>query len=343
MSTSWEPDVLGPGFEQRTLPLLDDEEGSVVATLVRHVPADDPGALPGTPTAPSWTMLYLHGWNDYFHQRELARHVAAAGGALRALDLRKYGRSLREWQKPGYTDSLSVYDEDIHAALAVLREESGLGTDLVMMGHSTGGLTAALWAHRHPGALRGLVLNSPWLETQGSAIIRSLGAPVIDALARRVPTSTLPVQDLGFYYRTLSGWKDEDGERPEGTAGDPYYDGWDLDPSWRRLPSMAIRPGWLRAVLAGHAQVMEGLEITCPILVLTSTRSVIEPRWAPEMRAADSVLDVKGMARRAVGLGQLVTLAKFEGAVHDVLLSPAPVRARAYAEMRRWLGAYVTR
>lgn len=342
MTSIWEPDILGPGFESRTLPLLDDEEGEVVATLVRHVPADDPWALPSTPSAPAWTMLYLHGWNDYFHQRELARQVSAAGGAFRALDLRKYGRSLREWQLPGYVDAISTYDEDIHAALAVIRAESPAG-DLVLMGHSTGGLTAALWAHRHPGALRALVLNSPWLDTQGSAIVRSLGAPVVEALARRVPTSALPVQDLGFYYRVLSGWTDDDGDRPAGTEGDPYYDGWDLNPQWRRFPTMAIRPGWLRAVLAGHAQVSEGLEVTCPTLVMTSTRSTVQPKWVPEMRSSDTVLDVAGIARRAVGLGQLVTVARFEGAIHDVLLSPAPVRVRAYAELRRWLGAYVAR
>ena len=43
------PDVLGPGFEARTLELLPDEEDDgAVATLVRHVPVSDPAALPET-------------------------------------------------------------------------------------------------------------------------------------------------------------------------------------------------------------------------------------------------------------------------------------------------------
>lgn len=343
MSTHWEPDILGAGFEARTLPLLDDDEGAVVATLVRHRPADDPEALPGTPSAPSFTMLYIHGWNDYFHQRELAREVAANGGAFYALDLRKYGRSLRDRQFPGYVTRLSTYDEDIHAALDVIREECGMGMDLVMMGHSTGGLTATLWAHRHPGALRALILNAPWLEMQGSVVLRSVGAPVVDTLARRLPTSPLPVSDPGNYYRTLHGWTEEDGERPAGTEGDPFYDGWNTDPRWRTWPSMPIRPGWLSAILAGHAQVAAGLAITCPILVMTSTRTIISAKWTPELRTVDTVLDVGQIAHRATRLGQLVTIATFEGAIHDVLLSPAPVRARAYAEMRRWMGAYVRR
>jgi len=48
---AWGPDFLGPGFEARTLELLpDDEDDGAVATLVRHLPALDPGAPPGTPT-----------------------------------------------------------------------------------------------------------------------------------------------------------------------------------------------------------------------------------------------------------------------------------------------------
>ena len=51
---AWGPDFLGPGFEARTLELLpDDEDDGAVATLVRHLPALDPGALPGTPTTPT--------------------------------------------------------------------------------------------------------------------------------------------------------------------------------------------------------------------------------------------------------------------------------------------------
>lgn len=111
---AWGPDVLGPGFEARTLELLPDEEDDgAVATLVRHVPASDPAALPGTPTTPTFALLYLHGWNDYFFQTELARQISRLGGAFYALDLRRYGRSLREGQMPGWITSLTDYDEEI--------------------------------------------------------------------------------------------------------------------------------------------------------------------------------------------------------------------------------------
>ena len=62
---TWGPDFLGPGFETRTLELLpDDEDDGAVATLVRHLPALDPGALPGTPTTPTFIYLYLHGMSS---------------------------------------------------------------------------------------------------------------------------------------------------------------------------------------------------------------------------------------------------------------------------------------
>ncbi|WP_423243312.1 hypothetical protein [Actinomyces lilanjuaniae] len=99
---TWARDILGPGFQARTLELAPDtEDDGAVATLVRHVPAEDPHALPGTPTAPVFAYLYLHGWNDYFFQTHLAREVSALGGAFYALDLRRYGRSWREGRCTG--------------------------------------------------------------------------------------------------------------------------------------------------------------------------------------------------------------------------------------------------
>ncbi|MFD1716394.1 alpha/beta hydrolase [Georgenia deserti] len=337
----WSPDVLGAGFEARTLPLLDDDEGEVGATLVRHRPADDPDAFPGTPSSTTFTVLYLHGWNDYFYHRDVARRWSQLGGAFYALDLRKYGRSLREHQTRGYTESLSTYDEDIHEALKVIRREQGVGTDLVLMGHSTGGLTAALWAHRHPGALRALVLNAPWLELQGSLLLRGV-APLIGRLGRLQPKAVLPTADPGFYQRTLLGWTDDDGPVPEGEEDDPFVLGWEPNPAWR-VVGAPIRAGWLSAILEGHARVAGGLDIACPVLVMSSGRSIISPRWSPEMREVDSVLDVDQIRRRALQLGPLVTLVRLDGAIHDVMLSRYAVRRRAHAELARWARTYVLR
>lgn len=337
---SWQPDVLGQGFVARTLELLDDDFGPAHATLVRHDPADDPYADPATPTRPQFAVLALHGWNDYTHSRELARQVSRLGGAFYGLDLRRYGRSIRDEELYGYVDSLTVYDEEIGAALRVIRAEQGYSTGVVMMGHSTGGLTASLWAHRNPGAIRALILNAPWLETVGSAMVRTLGRPLVERIAKRDPTVALPLPEISMYHRILTGWTDEDGERPEDSDGDPFYDGWQLNPEWRK-PAVPIRAGWLNAVVEGHTQVAEGLEISCPVLVLMSSKSLTLARWEPEMRSADTVLDVDLMAERAIHLGFHVTVVRIEDAIHDVFLSRHSARTAALREIERFAHGYI--
>lgn len=57
---------------------------------------------------------------------------------------------------------------------------------------------------------------------------------------------------------------------------------------------------------------------------------------------ADTVLDVTHMARWAPGLGRHVTVVRFEGGLHDLMLSAEHVRAEVFSELDRWLGAYVS-
>ncbi|MDU5163387.1 MAG: alpha/beta hydrolase [Actinomyces sp.] len=109
----WRTDILGEGYESRTIELIDDAEGPCVATLVRARP----------PASARMTVLYLHGRNDYFFQTEMAQRLSDAGAAFYALDMRKYGRSLRPHQTIGYTDDLSVYDEEIGEAIEIIRSE----------------------------------------------------------------------------------------------------------------------------------------------------------------------------------------------------------------------------
>ena len=56
-------------------------------------------------------MLYLHGWNDYFFQTHLADYLTELGLDFYALDLRRYGRSLRRGQLRGFITDLDDYGE----------------------------------------------------------------------------------------------------------------------------------------------------------------------------------------------------------------------------------------
>ncbi len=79
-------------------------------------------------------MLYLHGFIDYFFQRHLADFYVDLGFDFYALDLRKYGRSLRPHQTPNYIESLSDYFPEIEEAVRIVRDVDGHDT-LLLNGH----------------------------------------------------------------------------------------------------------------------------------------------------------------------------------------------------------------
>ena len=318
---SWHPDLL-PGYESTDLPLPgatpapgEPEDAELVATLVRRV------GTTGTERRPA--VLYLHGWNDYFFQTHLGDAFAELGYAFFALDLRRYGRSLRVGQLRGFVTDLSEYFEELDAAAAVLAEDHD---GLVVVGHSTGGLVSALWAAARPGRVDALVLNSPWLDLQGSALVRTLGSPLVEALGSRSPTSVLRLPpDLGFYARVLHA--EHGGE-------------WVYDTDLKSSPGPPVRAGWLRAVLAGHQQVAAGLGIEAPVLVLASAATDFGRKWHEGLRGVDTVLDVEQIALRAVRLGRHVTLVRVPEGVHDLVLSAPAVRASVLATTARWVRAF---
>ncbi|MGP9616776.1 alpha/beta hydrolase [Arthrobacter sp. AOP36-A1-22] len=312
--TTWVPDVLGPGFEQLTLELPSGE----VATLVRYG-----GGIQdwNVPELSGVDVLYIHGWSDYFFQRELAEFWHRAGARFFAIDLRHYGRSLRPGSTPGYITSLDEYDEEIAAALEAMGRDSASTTPLLLMGHSTGGLTATLWAARHPQQVDALVLNSPWLEFQGRDIGRAMMAPLMHAGSWLRPAASLPTIDPGIYTRAVSS----------------QFDGeWDYNLQWRPERGFPLTWAFLNAVFEGQATVADGLDLEIPVLVLLSSRSYLQPRWSVEATTADVALNVDVVAERASSLGSDVTIRRIQDAFHDIFLSPAPVRAPAYGLMGGW-------
>jgi alpha-beta hydrolase superfamily lysophospholipase len=320
MVSTWNADLLA-GFESRELALPGaktapgEPEGlEPVATLVRRIPSGEP---------PRRAVLYLHGWNDYFFQTHLADYWAGLGFDFYAVDLRRYGRSLREGQLRGFITDLDDYAAELDAAADLIGADHD---QLLLLGHSTGGLVAALWASRHPDRLAGLILNSPWLDLQGSALVRTLGTPVIDALGTRSPTAVIRLPDLGFYARTLHT-----------TLGGE----WTYDLELKSTPSPPVRVGWLRAILIGHQRVAAGLDIQVPILVLASSATDFSRRWHEGLRLADTVLDVDQIVARAVRLGRHVTIVRISEGLHDLVLSADLVRKQTLEEIGRFVEGYV--
>jgi alpha-beta hydrolase superfamily lysophospholipase len=330
----WRPDDLGSAFEQLTLALGSDAEGEVVATLVRYVPEPARHSLfarlsrKPQPHAEKTDVLYVHGWSDYFFQAHLAEYWRRQGARFYALDLRKYGRSLRDGQSPGYVDNLETYDADIEAALTAMGHgrRSADGRKLVLMGHSTGGLILSLWLARNQERADALILNSPWLEYQLTSTLRQVVEPVVGLQAKVAPRSRQVNPDLGFYNRTIS--KKRGGE-------------WEFNEQWRPEKAFPVRTAWLKAVLAGHTKVAAGLGIKVPILTLLSDRSMLTGRWSEKMREADIVIDVETTAVRAPKLGRRVTVIRIPHAMHDIVLSNKRARSTAFLEITRWIGSYL--
>jgi alpha-beta hydrolase superfamily lysophospholipase len=310
-----EQDVLGAPYTTETIDLPDDAEGPVHATLVRRR-AEQPTTR---------AVLHVHGFADYFFQTSYAEWWNERGYDFYAIDLRKYGRSLREHQTPNYVADLREYFPELDEAWARVtgRDEHD---HVLLSAHSTGGLTLPLWTADRKPAVAGMVLNSPWFDLQGSLFNRTVGTQILEQIGRRQPMRVIPRAVSGLYARSLH--RDHEGE-------------FDFDVAWKPIESWPVYAGWLRAIRRGHAELHRGLEVGCPVLVLTSGATAWPQEMGEDVHGHDIVLEVDQIRRWAPALGRHVTLVSIDGARHDVVLSREPVRAQVYDELARWHAAYV--
>ncbi|AEE47649.1 alpha/beta hydrolase [Cellulomonas fimi] len=311
------PDVLGEGWTARTIPLRPDDRSRTgtdpVATLVS--PA---GTLRPDGERRERAVLYVHGFVDYFFHPHVAAALAEHGYDLHGLDLRDYGRSIREGRIPNSIRDLAVYAEEVDAAVRLLRERYG---SVSLLGHSTGGLVAALWANGRPGAVDAVVLNSPWLELRGSWFERKPLTLALRAVGRVTPD--LVVGHIAPHYgRALHA----------ATGGE-----WDFDLAWKPHEGFPARAAFIRAVRAGQARVRRGLDIGCPVLVLASDASGPDDREHDALLTTDSVLDVADIRRLTPRLGRDVSFVEVPGGAHDLALSPSPARERYLREVVTFL------
>jgi len=295
-----------------TLHLANDE----IATLVRlPARANSRGAV-----------LYVHGFVDYFFQDHVAEHFAGRGFDFYAIDLRRYGRSLREGEIPWFTTDLAEYFEELDAAVDCIRAD---GHDCIaVLAHSTGGLIAPLWLNDRPHPeVNALILNSPWLELQEGWFLRTIGTWVIRGIGRVCPEWIVP-QTLGS-VNSESVHKDIHGE-------------WEFNTIWKPLTPQPVRFGFLAAVRRGQARLHKGLNVRCPVFVMHSDESRLGLKvWSPVAMRADTVLNVEQIEQWAGAIAPDVTTATIPGGMHDLFLSAEPVRKRAFAEMDSWLESHL--
>jgi len=300
------------GFQTIKLKLKDDYEGRVEATLLKR----------NTKENKNRAILYIHGFVDYFFQIPLADWANELGFNFYALELRKYGRSLLKHQKPNMFRHYSEYFEEINEAVKVIREKDKNKT-LVLMGHSTGGLLSALYAHHHrqEKEIDSLILNSPFFDFN-IPVIKKLIVPVMAAFGRLKPEAISP-EGLKRGY-------------PESVHKD-YFGEYDFDQRYKPVEGFPINFGWINGIYQAQKELQKGLDIQCPVLVMFSTKSVKPGKYREEMKTADAVLDVKDIEKYASGLGKNVKKAAIKDGVHDLILSRKDVREHVYQTMEMFL------
>ncbi len=320
----WNQDILGPDWAARTIPLGSDTEGPVTATLVRAA------AGPRRTRA----VLYVHGFVDYFFQTHQAEFFEELGFDFYALDLRKYGRSLRDDQTPNFVEDLADYRAELDHAARIIASEGH--EELVVLGHSTGGLIASLWvdarqnlndSHSSREALgleiTALILNSPWFDLNKPWFLRTIGTRLIAQLARIAPRTV--IGSLAPHY----------GRALHASSGGE----WDYDLALKPFDGFPVRAVWFRAIRRGHARIAAGLNIHCPVLVLTSDRSGDAENHHSELLTTDSVLNVEHIWAGAANLADDTTVIPIPRGAHDLSLSPEPARGDYFEAIKGWLAA----
>jgi len=290
----WHPDSLLTGYEYRYVNQGSDYSGPVRSTIIRR---EAEGAHVG--------MLYIHGFNDYFFQSDMADFFVDNGISFYAVDLRKYGRSLMSGQYRYQCRDLTEYFPDIDSTLNVMRQSAI--DDVVIVAHSTGGLIATYYLmHNSAPQVKGLILNSPFLDWNLSKFQERILVPMIDGIGALAPGLKIPQGSSTAYSQSLL----------EGEHGRFSY-----DTTKKLRVSPPVEASWIRAVDRAQADVQRGNVVNIPILLMHSDSTVTADSWTEACNHGDVVLDVADISRYGRRLGPSVTEATVRGGMHDLVLS----------------------
>lgn len=302
---SWHPDIL-PGYEARYVNQGEAYDGPCRATVVRKL----------TDRSSGRAVLYVHGFNDYFFQKEMGDRYVDSGYNFYAVDLRRYGRSMLPWQYPFDVRDFNEYLQDIDSALSIAQRDGN--TDITLIGHSTGGLTTMFYA-----AERGarsiphrVVGDSPFLAWNFPAFYRKVLIPVVGFWGRIDRSTKITQSHCDAYAESLLK---------------QYHGEWEYDTCWKMIFSPPVKAAWINAVSTAQNKIMKhGRNIAVPALVMHSSRGYDACSWDSTCMTADIVLDPKEIARRGHKLGGKVEVCAIDSGIHDLILSERPHRDAAY-------------
>ena len=303
--TTWHPDIL-EGYEARYVNQGEAFDGPCRSTIVRK--------FSKKPSKKAY--LYIHGFNDYFFQSEMGERFVDSGYNFYAVDLRRYGRSREPWQYPFNIRNQEEYFNDIDSALAQIVRDGN--TDITLSGHSTGGLTVALY-----GAVKGndaqvnrIVTDSPFLAWNFSPFMRKVAIPVVGFFGKIFKNMKIKQSKCdGYAYSLLK----------------EYYGEWTYNTDWKMIYSPPVTGSWINAISTAQSKVMKNREnIKVPILVMHSSRKIDGCNYTPAFQTGDAVLDPFMLQERGEKLGSVRVVCAIDSGLHDLILSREYVRDQAY-------------
>ena len=311
LAAQWQPDILGDGYEMKYVEQPDDYQGGVRSTVIRKA----------SPCAGNTGILYIHGYNDYFFQKEMGDRFIDSCYRFYAVDLRKYGRSLLPRQKKFDALDIKEYFADIDSAVNIMKHD---GVDsIILLGHSTGGLTSAYYLNnRNDSSIVALILNSPFLEWNFNGFMRDFLIPAVGGIGRILPNLAFSQGNNSGYAESLL--KDRHGE-------------WSYNTDWKVVKPEKARAGWLGAITRAQNQLHDKSDIRVPILLMHSDSSYTADRWTPEYQHNDVVLNVSDISKYGRRLGNDVTEITISDGIHDLVLSRPDVRETVYDSIFSWL------
>lgn len=266
------------------------------------------------------SVLYIHGYVDYFFQSHLGKRFNEAGFDFFALDLRKYGRALLEHQHPNYCRDISEYFEEISITIKKIKSRS---SSLFLLGHSTGGLMASYYMNqgKEKGLVDGLILNSPFFDFNLSKLEKSLSIFTAKTIAK-----------LSNYAKVNGALSPIYGQ----SIHKDFYGEWDFNLNWKPIKGFPTYLKWIAAI-ARAQKSLSNSNIKVPVLVMHSSGSTIPKKYSEEAMTNDIVLNIDDIKRVGQSLGNNVTLMEIDNAIHDIFLSQKPVREEAFSKMFLWL------
>ena len=300
-------------FTNQILKLKPDYEGKVITTLVSS----------NFNTENRKSILYIHGYIDYFFQTHIAEKAHTNNFDFYALDLRKYGRSLLTHQHPNYCKNVNEYYEEIDIAIRKLKDKS---TKVYMLAHSTGGLISSTYLNsgNERNYINGLILNSPFLD---------LNFPNFKKQAIKI---------ISGMVSKISNYAKVDGVLSEIYAKSihkDYYGEWDFNLNWKPIQGFPTYFKWLKAIIYAQKKLQHS-NIKIPVLVMHSSSSKKMQKFSEEAMKNDIVLNVNDIKIVGKKLGEKVTLLEIENAMHDIFLSQKQVQETAFKEMFSWLASF---